>query len=92
MRVGLIDRGRMGAAIARRPRERCIQVTSFDADDRKCKTIRPKNIQIVKNCALVTESSDVIVSIVTDGHAVRSVFSEMLQGEVADKAFILLRR
>lgn len=88
VRVGLIGLGRMGAAIAHRLQEQDVKVTAFDTDHRKCRAIRSKHVQTAKTPALVAESSDVIISIVTDDHAVRSVFSEMLQGQVAKKLFI----
>jgi 3-hydroxyisobutyrate dehydrogenase len=88
VRVGLIGLGRMGAAIARRLQEKNVEVTAFDTDSQKCKAIRSKHIQTAKTPALVAESSDVIISIVTDDRAVRSVFSEMLHGQIAKKLFI----
>jgi uncharacterized UPF0146 family protein len=88
VRVGLIGLGRMGAAIAHRLQEQEVKVTAFDMDHRKCRAIRSKHVQTVKTPALVAEASDVVISIVTDDHAVRSVFSEMLQGQVAKKLFI----
>jgi 3-hydroxyisobutyrate dehydrogenase len=88
MRVGLIGLGRMGAAIARRLQEQNVKVTAFDTDNRKCKAVRSKHVQIVKTPALVAETSDFIISIVTNDHAVRSAFSEMLQAQIAGKLFI----
>jgi 3-hydroxyisobutyrate dehydrogenase len=88
VRVGLIGLGRMGAAIAYRLQEQDVKVTAFDTDRRKCKAISSKHVQTVKTPALVAEASDIVISIVTDDHAVRSVFSEMLQGQVAKKLFI----
>jgi 3-hydroxyisobutyrate dehydrogenase len=88
MRVGLIGLGRMGAAIAQRLQQHKVQVTAFDVDDKKRKLLQADSIQIAKNSAAVAEASDAVISIVSDDDAVRAVFSEMRQVEIAKKLFI----
>jgi 3-hydroxyisobutyrate dehydrogenase len=88
MRVGIIGLGRMGAAIAERLRQQNVEVMAFDVDDNKRKSVHANNVQIAKNSTAVAESSDVVISIVSDDDAVRSIFSEMRRVGIAKKLFI----
>jgi 3-hydroxyisobutyrate dehydrogenase len=88
MQVGVIGLGRMGAALCERLHQQNIKIKAFDVDGERCEAVRSKGIQVVERPVRASESSDVVISIVTDDRAVRSVFADMLEADIAEKLFI----
>lgn len=88
MQVGVIGLGRMGTALCERLRQLNLAVKAYDIDAERCDSVRSKGVQIVERPVLASESSDIILSIVTDDRAVRTVFAEMLEADIAKKLFI----
>jgi 3-hydroxyisobutyrate dehydrogenase len=88
MQVGVIGLGRMGAALCERLHQQNNKIKAFDLDRERCETVRAQGIEIVARPALAAEGSEIVISIVSDDRAVRSVFADMLEADVAQKLFI----
>ncbi|MBR1235904.1 NAD(P)-dependent oxidoreductase [Bradyrhizobium sp. AUGA SZCCT0182] len=91
MKIGLVGLGRMGEAIAQRLVETGCQIVAFDRDLDRCKAVKSSTIDIATNARTVAESSDIVISIVSDDDGVRSLFlgsDGFLQTDIAGKLFI----
>src|SRR6201995_2492612 len=88
MQVGVIGFGRVGAALCERLHQQNTKIKAFDLDRERCETVRAQGIEIVARPALAAEGSEIVISIVSDDRAVRSVFAEMLEADVVKRLFI----
>jgi 3-hydroxyisobutyrate dehydrogenase len=88
MQVGVIGLGRMGTALCERLHQLNIKIKAFDVDGEKCAAIRSQGIQVVERPVLAAEGRDIIIPIVSDDRAVRSIFADMLEADIGKKLFI----
>ena len=77
-RIGFVGVGLMGANMALRLDEVGYQVVSvFDTDRKKAESVaRQVQGEVAPTLARVAESSNIILTVVTDDHAMREIFSE----------------
>src|SRR5262245_35182832 len=91
MKVGLVGLGRMGGAIAQRLREQGCEVIAWDHDPGGCQAAASCGASAAANACAVASSSPIVISIITEDHGVRRVFTGpdgFLTGDVRDKLFI----
>jgi 3-hydroxyisobutyrate dehydrogenase len=91
MKVGLIGLGRMGGAMWRRLREQGFDVVGWDRDDGTTHAEAVRGLPVAANARDVAERSDVVISIITEDHGVRRLFTGtdgFLTGDVAGRLFI----
>jgi 3-hydroxyisobutyrate dehydrogenase len=91
MNVGVAGLGKMGAAIASRLMEVGHQVTVWNRTANKTEPLVKEGAVATSTPAELASRSDVIITILTDGAAIDSVFhgpSGLLSGDVRGKLFI----
>ena len=91
MMIGLVGLGRMGAAMARRLRDRGHDLLAWDRDGRAMDRHVGRGFRIAANARAVAASADTIISTITEDEGVRGVFlgpNGFLAGDVAGKLFI----
>jgi 3-hydroxyisobutyrate dehydrogenase len=88
MQVGVIGLGRMGTALCERLHQLNIKIKAFDVDSEKCSAVRSQGIPVVERPVLASADSEIIISIVSDDRAVRTIFADMLEADVGKKLFI----
>lgn len=77
-RIGFVGVGRMGANMALRLNEVGYQVVSvFDVDEKKAELVAEQvHGEAAPTLARVAELSNIVLTVVTDDHAMREIFSE----------------
>jgi 3-hydroxyisobutyrate dehydrogenase len=85
MKIGMAGTGRMGAAIAQRLAGRGHQVTVWN---RTADRARALGLPVAEDLSRLLESSDIIISILTDAKAIEAVYAKLLAGDVTRKLFI----
>src|SRR2546425_2619255 len=85
MKIGMAGTGRMGAAIAQRLAGRGHQVTVWNRTADKARAL---GLPVAENLSRLLESSDIIISILTDAKAIEAVYAKLLGGDVTRKLFI----
>src|SRR2546426_5770932 len=85
MKIGIAGTGRMGAAIAQRLAERGHQVTVWNRTADKARAL---GLPVAEDLSRLLESSDIIISILTDASAIEAVYAKLLSGDVKRKLFI----
>src|SRR5947209_13822809 len=77
MNIGFVGVGRMGANMARRLKDRNANVTAVYDKDRKAATDLAGELggEAAQDLSEVTAEADVIFTVVTDGNAMRAIFS-----------------
>jgi 3-hydroxyisobutyrate dehydrogenase len=91
MKVGLVGLGRMGAAIAHRLRDQSFEVVGWDQSVDTNQTLAQSGLRIADNSRAVAAVSDIVISIITEDHGVRQIFTGsqgFLAGDVKGKLFI----
>ena len=91
MRVGLVGLGRMGGAIAQRLRGQGCEIVAWDHDARRCQAAATCGATVAANAHRVAGETDIVISIITEDHGVRRVFTGpegFLSADVRDKLFI----
>ena len=91
MKIGLVGLGRMGRAMHGRLMECGCEVTAWDRDARATKAASEAGVHLAENPRAVAATSDVVISIITEDHGVRSVYrgkDGFLSGDVTGKLFI----
>ena len=91
MKIGLVGLGRMGAAISQRLRQQGFDVTGWDQNAAANQTLAAGGSRIAANARAVADSSDIVISIITEDHGVRHIFTGsrgFLGGDVTGKLFI----
>ncbi len=91
MKIGLVGLGRMGRAIYGRLSENGCEVTAWDRDAGAMKAAGERQMRLADNPRAVAAAGDVVISIITEDHGVRSVFrgaDGFLSGDVKGKLFI----
>src|SRR5713101_1710420 len=85
MKIGIAGTGRMGAAIAQRLAGRGHQVTVWNRTADKARAL---GLPVAEDLSRLPETSDIIISILTDASAIETVYSKLLSGDVKGKLFI----
>jgi len=91
MKIGLIGLGRMGGAMWRRLREHGFDVVAWDQDEAKARAEAVRGLAVAANAREVADRSDVVISIITEDHGVRKLFTGpggFLGSDVAGRLFI----
>jgi 3-hydroxyisobutyrate dehydrogenase len=91
MKIGLVGLGRMGTAMSHRLREQGFDVVGWDASVERNTALADGGLPIAANPAAVAAGADIIISIITEDHGVRRIFSGaggFLAGNVKGKLFI----
>lgn len=90
-RIGLVGLGRMGAAIAPRLVQGCSQLTVWNRSAEKCPALSALGAHVARSPREVSESSDIILSILFDDEAVSQVYlgaDGLLSAECAGRVFV----
>src|SRR2546422_416316 len=85
MKIGMAGTGRMGAAIAQRLAGRGHQVTVWNRTADKARAL---GLPVAEDLSRLLETSDIIISILTDAKAIEAVYAKLLAGDVKRKLFI----
>jgi 3-hydroxyisobutyrate dehydrogenase-like beta-hydroxyacid dehydrogenase len=91
MKIGLVGLGRMGAAMSQRLREQSFDVVGWDVNGDKTKALVDSGLQIAADARAVAADCEIIISIITEDHGVRRIFTGpqgFLGGDVNGKLFI----
>jgi 3-hydroxyisobutyrate dehydrogenase len=91
MTIGVVGLGRMGAAICQRLREQGFDVVGWDQNAATSKVHAKTGLRIAASPREVGAASDIVLSIITEDHGVRRIFTGpqgFLDGDVAGKLFI----
>jgi 3-hydroxyisobutyrate dehydrogenase len=91
MKIGLVGLGRMGAAMAQRLRDNGFDVAGWDVNAERTKVMSEGGLRIGANPRAVAAESEIIISIITEDHGVRHIFTGsngFLSGDVKGKLFI----
>jgi 3-hydroxyisobutyrate dehydrogenase len=91
MKIGLVGLGRMGAAMSQRLRQSGLAVVAWDRRKEANEAMSKDGLPIAENPKAIAESSDVVISIITEDHGVREIFvgpGGFLAANVSGKLFI----
>ncbi len=91
MKIGLVGLGRMGTAMAQRLRDNGFDVVGWDVNAERTKVMSESGLQIGANPRAVAAESEIVISIITEDHGVRHIFTGsngFLSGDVKGKLFI----
>lgn len=91
MKIGLVGLGRMGAAISHRLREQGFEVVGWDQDAEKNRALAAGGLKIAANPRAVAAESEIVISIITEDHGVRRIFTgseSFLAADVNGKLFV----
>jgi 3-hydroxyisobutyrate dehydrogenase len=91
MKIGLVGLGRMGAAMSHRLREQGFEVIGWDQKIAANEAAAKTGLAIADNPRAVAAAADIVISIITEDHGVRRIFTAsngFLSGEVKGKLFI----
>jgi 3-hydroxyisobutyrate dehydrogenase len=91
MKIGLVGLGRMGAAMSQRLRQEGFDVVGWDQNANANQTLAANGLPIAANAGAVAAESEIVISIITEDHGVRRIFTGsqgFLSGDVTGKLFI----
>ena len=91
MKIGLVGLGRMGTAMSQRLREHNFSVVGWDVSGERTKALAADGRKIAADPHAVAAESDIIISIITEDHGVRRIFTGakgFLSGDVRGKLFV----
>jgi 3-hydroxyisobutyrate dehydrogenase len=91
MKIGLVGLGRMGTAMSHRLREQGFEVIGWDQKTDANDALARSGLQIAANPRAVADAADIVISIITEDHGVRRIFTAsngFLSGNVTGKLFI----
>ena len=91
MKIGLVGLGRMGAAMSHRLRQQGFDVVGWDQNTSTNQTLAADGLRIAADARAVAADSEIVISIVTEDHGVRRIFTGsqgFLSGDVKGKLFI----
>jgi 3-hydroxyisobutyrate dehydrogenase len=91
MKVGIVGLGRMGAAMSHRLRQNGIDVVGWDQNANTNQTLAASGLVVAASAGAVAAASEIVISIVTEDHGVRRIFTGsqgFLSGDVTGKLFI----
>jgi 3-hydroxyisobutyrate dehydrogenase len=91
MKIGIVGLGRMGAAMSGRLRQHGFDVVAWDHNPEVNKSLAAAGLPIAASARAVAAQSEVVISIITEDHGVRRIFTGpggFLSGDVTDKLFV----
>ena len=91
MKIGLVGLGRMGAAMSHRLREQGFEVVGWDQDAEKNRALARSGQTIAADPRAVAAACGIVISIITEDHGVRRIFTGsqgFLTADVKGKLFI----
>jgi 3-hydroxyisobutyrate dehydrogenase-like beta-hydroxyacid dehydrogenase len=91
MKLGIVGLGRMGAAMSQRLRQQDFDVVGWDHNPEVNRSLAAGGLPIVASAREVAARSEVVISIITEDHGVRRVFTGpdgFFAGDVTGKLFI----
>ena len=91
MKIGVIGLGRMGTAIAHRLRQQGFDVAGWDQNAAANQALAASGLRVGENPRAIAADSDVVISIITEDHGVRHIFTGsqgFLSGNVTGKLFV----
>jgi 3-hydroxyisobutyrate dehydrogenase len=91
MKVGIVGLGRMGAAMSRRLRGCGFDMVGWDQNTQANQAMAADGLGIAANARGVAAVSDIVISIITEDHGARKIFTGaagFLEADVTGKLFI----
>ena len=91
MKIGLVGLGRMGAAMSQRFREQGFDVVGWDQNPSTNDVLAKVGLRIAANARAVAAEAEIVISIITEDHGVRRLFTGpegFLTADVEGKLFI----
>jgi 3-hydroxyisobutyrate dehydrogenase len=91
MKIGVVGLGRMGAAMSHRLRQEGFEVVGWDQNANTNQTLTAGGLRIAANARAVAADSEIVISIITEDHGVRRIFTGsqgFLSTDVKGKLFI----
>lgn len=91
MKVGIVGLGRMGSAMSRRLTEQDCAVVAWDHKASATRAAAERGTRIAADARAVASEAEVVISIITEDHGVRRVFTGpngLLEADVSGKLFI----
>jgi 3-hydroxyisobutyrate dehydrogenase len=91
MKIGLVGLGRMGAAMSHRLREQGFAVIAWDQNADANEAAARTGLPIAANPRAIAVAADIVISIITEDHGVRRIFTAsngFLSSNVTGKLFI----
>ncbi len=91
MKVGIVGLGRMGGAMSQRLRQQGFEVVGWDHSATASQALAAAGLPIAAHPAEVAARSEIIISIITEDHGVRRIFTGpdgFLSADVKGKLFI----
>ncbi len=91
MKIGLVGLGRMGAAMSQRLRQQGFDLVGWDQNGSTNQTLAAEGLRIAADARAIAAESDIVISIVTEDHGVRRIFTGsqgFLGGDVKGKLFV----
>ncbi len=91
MKIALVGLGRMGSAMSARLLETGCEVTAWDRNAGAMQAAAARGVQLATSPRAVAAAGDIVISIITEDHGVRSLFrgeQGFLEGDVTGKLFI----
>jgi 3-hydroxyisobutyrate dehydrogenase len=91
MKVGIVGLGRMGAAMSHRLRQQGFEVVGWDQNAKSNQSLEAEGLRILDSARAIAADSDIVISIITEDHGVRRIFTGsegFLSGDVKGKLFV----
>lgn len=88
MKIGIAGTGKMGAAIAGRLAALGHQVAAWNRTPERSRPLAAAGMQVAASPEDLAASAETVISMLTDGAAVESVYSRLLSGDVGGKLFV----
>lgn len=91
MKIGIVGLGRMGAAMCQRLSGQGFDVVGWDQNAEKNQALAESGQRIAASAKAVASQSEIVISIITEDHGVRRLFSGadgFLSADVTGKLFI----
>jgi 3-hydroxyisobutyrate dehydrogenase len=91
MKVGLVGLGRMGSAIAGRLGGQGFEIVAWDHDAKACQAAATSGLRVSASARTVAAECEIVISIITEDHGVRRLFTGpdgFLSADVTGKLFI----
>jgi 3-hydroxyisobutyrate dehydrogenase-like beta-hydroxyacid dehydrogenase len=91
MTIGIVGLGRMGSAMAQRLTEQGFDIVAWDHAEKATKAAAGRGIRVAASARHVAGAAETVISIITEDHGVRKIFSGpdgFLTGDVTGKLFI----
>jgi 3-hydroxyisobutyrate dehydrogenase len=91
MKVGIVGLGRMGSAMSRRLAEQGCDVIAWDHAAAATRAAADRGTRIAADARAVAAEADMVISIITEDHGVRRIFTGpngLLEADVGGKLFI----